>query len=493
MKYITTGTLNVRGIKTEKQRKTLAEDAVKYNLHILSITETHLKEDILDEISVKDENGQNNSYILCATTKSGILVRKELQPSITKINDRICTAEVKLKEHKLLFISAYAHTLQKSEQDENTREEFYEALESLIEKVVQRDLLVIGGDFNAKTGNGKNEYPENMGHYGKGIINSSGKKLLETCKQHNLVITNTLFKHKMCHRTTWEAPFRNFKTREGEERKNPVRNQIDYVITRKNHQKFVMDSRSYGGIATETDHKLVKTTLKIEWHKIKSNTEKTEKIDISNFYNEDNKTAYRKEVLKGIEEVEHQETIQDKWNSICQISKDAGKKVLGVITNHKEKKDEKLQKLSTESKKIRQDILAAQDAEVRKKKKEQRKSLKKKLRERLKEIEEGKLEQKLEAIENSKNDSTRYFKALKEIYRNKKVEKLTVKHQNGSMATTEEQQIEIVTAHFKKMLAPTKEPGKQYFPHKTTTPFTADEIQKVAKKMNNGKVLDQTS
>ena len=43
----------------------------------------------------------------------------------------------KLKEHKLLYISAYVHTLQKSEQDDNTIKEFYEALESLIEKVAQ--------------------------------------------------------------------------------------------------------------------------------------------------------------------------------------------------------------------------------------------------------------------------------------------------------------------------------------------------------------------
>ena len=67
-----------------KYIKTLAEDAVKYNLHMLSITETHLKEDILDEISVEDENGQNNSYILYATIKSGIVVRKELQ----QVNDQ---------------------------------------------------------------------------------------------------------------------------------------------------------------------------------------------------------------------------------------------------------------------------------------------------------------------------------------------------------------------------------------------------------------------
>ena len=71
------------------------------------------------------------------------MIRKDLNPTIKKISDRICTAKIKLKEHNLVFISAYAHTLEKSEKEPNLREEFYEALESIIEKTAKRDLLVI--------------------------------------------------------------------------------------------------------------------------------------------------------------------------------------------------------------------------------------------------------------------------------------------------------------------------------------------------------------
>ena len=174
--------------------------------------------------------GRTHEYVLYATTKTGILIRKELQPLINKVNERICTAEI--KGHTLVYVSAYAHTLQKSEQDPNNREEFYEILETIIDKTSKRDLLIIGGDFiNAKTGTGNKDYPENIGKYGKGIMNSWGKRLLEICKEHDLILTNTLFNHKKCHRATWEAPYRAFTTKDGEERKNPVRNQIDYVIT----------------------------------------------------------------------------------------------------------------------------------------------------------------------------------------------------------------------------------------------------------------------
>ena len=75
-----------------------------------------------------------------------------------------------------------------------------------------------------------------MGRYGKGHENSSGRMLLELCAKNNMVITNTLFAHKLTHRTTWTAPMREFKTKDGEIRRNPVRNQIDYIIVRKKHE-----------------------------------------------------------------------------------------------------------------------------------------------------------------------------------------------------------------------------------------------------------------
>ena len=192
-KYVNCGTLNVRGIKTDEQKETLAHDATKYDLHLLSIPETHLTEDTMAEISVRDENGKTYCYILYATTKTGILIRKELDPKIKKINERICTATIQLKEHKLHYISAYAPTLDKSEKDPKLRDDFYDALESVTDKKAKRDLLVIGGDFNAKTGSGYDDYPDNTGKFGKGIMNSSGERLLETCQTHNLVLTNTLF------------------------------------------------------------------------------------------------------------------------------------------------------------------------------------------------------------------------------------------------------------------------------------------------------------
>ena len=68
--------------------------------------------------------------------------------------------------------------------------------------------MLVLGDFNAKTGSGWSEFPGNMGQFGKGLINSSGRILLECLTIQDLFLTNTTFNHKIAHRTTWTAPER---------------------------------------------------------------------------------------------------------------------------------------------------------------------------------------------------------------------------------------------------------------------------------------------
>ena len=92
-------------------------------------------------------------------------------------------------------------------------------------------------------------------------------------------------------------------------------------------------------------------------------------------------------------------------------------------------------------------------------------------------------------IEEMKNDSSRYFAALKEVQRERKQENLVVEDKNKKIAATEEEQVKIVSEYFKKMLAPEGKESNilEFPPHKMVTPFTADEITKAAKKLKNGK------
>ena len=68
---------------------------------------------------------------------------------------------------------------------------------------------------------------------------------------------------------------------------NPVRNQIDYIITTNNNRKLIQNCRSYGGIRMSTDHKLVKAKLKLNWYKVVLRKKSEPKINLEKCKQED--------------------------------------------------------------------------------------------------------------------------------------------------------------------------------------------------------------
>jgi exonuclease III len=251
----------------------------KYQLAVLAIQETKFKEEGILDLQTTDGKKRYELYHTGSEEDKhhgvGIIIEKGIEAQFKTITNRICMATIKLEgkdnQRKLIFISTYAPTLEVSEKNPKIREDYYEDLENTISQISERDICIIGGDQNAKTGLGHQEFPEVIGRYGKGEMNSSGRILAEMLMKNEMILCNTLFPHKMAHRTTWEAPERKqeHKDKNGEIRRNPYRNQIDYIMTRKKHRRFIEDARSYSGIETYTDHRLVKAKLNIEWYKMK--------------------------------------------------------------------------------------------------------------------------------------------------------------------------------------------------------------------------------
>ena len=96
------------------------------------------------------------------------------------------------KPFNITVIQVYALT---SNAEEAEVERFYEDLQDLLELTLQKDVLFIIGDWNAKGGN--QEIPGVTGKFGLGIQNEAGQRLIEFCQENALVIANTLFRqHK---------------------------------------------------------------------------------------------------------------------------------------------------------------------------------------------------------------------------------------------------------------------------------------------------------
>ena len=80
---------------------------------------------------------------------------------------------------------------------------FYDDLQDLLELTLEKDVLFIIWDWNAKVGS--QETPGVTGKFGLGVQNEAGQRLIESCQENALVIVNTLFlQHKRLY--TWTSP-----------------------------------------------------------------------------------------------------------------------------------------------------------------------------------------------------------------------------------------------------------------------------------------------
>ena len=97
------------------------------------------------------------------------------------------------KERFATLISAYAPTL---DAEHNIKEDFYSALDAILQKTTSTERLILMGDFNARVGTEHLVWGKVIGQHGVAKMNHNGLRLLSLCAEHQLVITNTIFQMK---------------------------------------------------------------------------------------------------------------------------------------------------------------------------------------------------------------------------------------------------------------------------------------------------------
>nr|CCA27271.1 endonucleasereverse transcriptase putative [Albugo laibachii Nc14] len=131
-------------------------------------------------------------------------------------------------------------------------EAFYDTLQQTIQRFRQQ-LFFILGDFNAKIGQ-RREGETFLGLYSRGYRNANGIRLRDFCADNDLFLSNTAFYKKRA---------RNITTWQGIRGRDPVLNQINYIILRLRFKPLLSISQSWSGTLVDSDHRLTTTHLQL--------------------------------------------------------------------------------------------------------------------------------------------------------------------------------------------------------------------------------------
>ena len=492
------GTLNCRSMRTAVKKMNIADDMAAYGLSVLGVQETHMTDKDVETIRTSDgkkaytvhHSGQpSEKRAGCA-----IIIAEGLKCTFTAVSGRLCMMKLSLKDRNInrpiYVINCYAPTEPNCDKDSQLRETFYSDLTSLANTVCRRAILMVIGDFNAKTGSGYAEYRQEMGPHGKGDLSNNGRALLEFANQQHLVLTNTLFQHKLAHVTTWESPYREVKGADGTVRRNPYRNQIDYILIRRHSKELVKNSRSHNGLSTFTDHRLVRMTMFLHNHGTKRR--KTERIDFQKLKDPVTRAKYSFAVemkMMDREDNRQSETIcqQQRWNDIVEANREAAEEVLGFIDKKNRSQDPTITRLSAEQKELGKRQNTESDPTKRDQLRKERNSKLTELHRMVKEKEHEKIISQVREIENAKDDSYRMFSAVRALQTTNVKKTLIIETEDG-MTTDTKEQIRAVSQFFNELFFKNNTPSLPNIPPtRMSVPFTATDIEKAVKKLKDNK------
>ncbi|ELT96916.1 hypothetical protein CAPTEDRAFT_203287 [Capitella teleta] len=120
------------------------------------------------------------------------------------VNDRIMTLRIPVSGKKCAtIISAYAPTMTNPD---DIKEKFFEDLHTTVTSIPKTEKILLLGDFNARVGTDYTTWGPIISRNGVGKCNSKGELLLQFCSEHQLLITNTVFRLPHRNRTTWMDP-----------------------------------------------------------------------------------------------------------------------------------------------------------------------------------------------------------------------------------------------------------------------------------------------
>ncbi|KAK9687821.1 Endonuclease-reverse transcriptase [Popillia japonica] len=212
---------NVRGLCSAGALKNLEAEAEKYNIEILAIQETKLRQEGILELEKYILFNSNNKESRLFGT--GFLIANKLKHIVMKftpvnekipVNEKVCQMQLRGKERNINIINVQAPT---EDKDDEEKSKFYETVEDIYDLLPKHDMNIMVGDLNAKVGRediykptvgkfSKHEsdiYKPTVGKFSKHeSSNNNGLKLIGLAASKNCcgLIMSTYFEHREIHK-----------------------------------------------------------------------------------------------------------------------------------------------------------------------------------------------------------------------------------------------------------------------------------------------------
>ena len=253
---LTFGAWNVRTMLQGGKTSQVADEMKNYGLTCLGLSETRWiksgEKNCGNDIKIlysghEDENAPHTegvALMISQTAQKALIGWEPHGPRIISATFKTNSTRVKLN-----IIQCYAPT---NDNEEATKAEFYDRLQNVLNKLSERDMNIIMGDFNAKIGSDNTGYEEIMGVHGVGTMNENGELFTNLCADNKFVIGGSIFPHKSIHKTTWVSP------------DHVTVNQIDHICISKRFRRSLQDVRVKRGADIASDHHLLVCKLKLK-------------------------------------------------------------------------------------------------------------------------------------------------------------------------------------------------------------------------------------
>ena len=416
--------------------------------------------------SGNEEGGQHRQGV-------GIIMTKAAQKMLRgweAYGPRIIMASftTKTKHIHLNIVQVYAPTNDASEED---KDEFYNNLQDLLDKLPTKDVNILMGDMNAQVGSNNEGYEQIMGKHGLGKkTTDNGERLKNLCALSKMIIGGTTFAHKRIHKTTWVSP------------DGRTENQIDHVCISSKFRRSLQDVRSMRGADAASDHHLVlaKVKLKLKSFNHASGTDIRQKFQVNLLQSRSKREEFKLELTNRFKILQDLDdtNVEEHWTKVRDIFKTTCNNVLGLKkTNNKpwitQESLDKIQirrqsKAAVNNSKTRAEKQAAQ-AVYTKANKEVKRAIQKDKNDFLEDLAE-----KAEKAATGGHMRTVY-QITKALSGKHSKPSIPVKDQQGNTILDKEGQMERWQQHFNQLLnRPTPETAPDILPARTDLPLNTD-------------------